>query len=64
MVQFVNIYIFFYFFNFCWVFQKFPFFVCHSVLAMHGHTNVMVYTYMSNNVGLYTVLLCVYDIVH
>ena len=30
MVQFLSM-IFFYFFNFCWVFQKFLFFLCHPV---------------------------------
>ena len=34
MVQFLSIF-FFYFFNFCWVFQKFPFFVCHSVFTLY-----------------------------
>jgi len=33
MAQFLSINFFFWdFLNFCWVFQKFPFFLCHSVL--------------------------------
>ena len=32
MVQFLSIIFFLDFLNFCWVFQKFPFFLCHSVL--------------------------------
>ena len=31
MVQLLSIIFFLDFFNFCWVFQKFPFFLCHSV---------------------------------
>ena len=32
----VNNFFFLNFFNFCWVFQNFPFFLCHPVLTMHG----------------------------
>ena len=31
MVQFLSIFFGGDFFNFCWGFQKFPFFLCHSV---------------------------------
>ena len=34
MVQFLSIF-FFYFFNFCWVFQKFPFF-CVTLYNIHN----------------------------
>ena len=42
MVQFLSIHFFFlYFFNFCWVFQKFPFFVspCIWQIAAEIHEN-------------------------
>ena len=34
MVQFLSIIFFLGFFNFCWVFQKFPFFLCHPLQCM------------------------------
>ena len=41
MVQFLSIYFFFLdFFNFCWGFQKFPFFLCHSVFEVADTTGV------------------------
>jgi len=37
MVQFLSIIFFFLdFFNFCWVFQKLPFFLCHPVYLKHN----------------------------
>jgi len=38
MVQFLSIIFFFYFFNFCWGFQKFPF-LCHPVFEVWDNCN-------------------------
>ena len=38
MVQFLSKFFFFWdFFNFCWVFQKLPFFLCRSVFVKYDH---------------------------
>ena len=40
MVQFLSIIFFLDFFNFCLVFQKFSFFLCHPVLVRHAGVQV------------------------
>ena len=44
MVQFLSIFFFLNFLNFCWVFQKFPFFLCHSVFISERTTTCATYT--------------------
>ena len=55
MVQFLSIIFFLDFFNFCWVFPKFPFFLCHPVIQLE-RCHALNITEVTHNKAVFPVL--------